>query len=159
LLVFVSHLSQKKDTYIYRVENGKLLRIIPTREPYKDKHSLNDIALSPDNQYLAASYKIDYYNHGDFFFPSFPKAFFGHIRIWNIENGRQIATLRGHWMGTNTITFSPDGKLLASTGKEDNQIRFWCMPPYSCFFWLMGIAGLAAFVYRQRAYLIGWINR
>jgi WD40 repeat protein len=94
------------------------------------------------------------------FFPSYPKAFFGRIRIWNVETGRLVATLRGHWIGTNTITFSPDGKLLASAGKEDNQILFWRVPPRNyIWLWLLSVGGLVALGYFIWFYLSGLANQ
>ena len=118
----------KGDAQIYRVQDGKLLQTIPTEYPDKDKQSFSDIALSSNSQYLAVSYNIT--RTSGFLFPGISKAFFGQIRIWNLEDKRQIATLRGHRKGTNTIAFSPNSKLLASTGK-DNKIRFWQMPPHN----------------------------
>ncbi|ELS03107.1 WD40 repeat-containing protein [Xenococcus sp. PCC 7305] len=124
-LVFQSYSGQTRDTHVYDVENGKLLRIIPTQNPYENKWYLSDIAISPDSKYLAASYKIS--RTSDFLF-SFPNVLFDRIRIWNIEDGGLVTSFIGHGKGTNTIAFSPDSKWLASAGKN-NTIRLWPMPP------------------------------
>jgi WD40 repeat protein len=118
----------------------------------------NNIAISSDNRYVAVSFTVLY---SDNFFgipPSYPLTSHGRIRIWNTENGRLVATLRGHKKGTDTIAFSPNGKLLASAGK-DNTIRFWRVPPRNyAWLWLLGTGGLVAFVYWKRAYLVNWIS-
>ena len=63
----------------------------------------------------------------------FPKGLFGKVRYWHIKSGLKIASHRVHWMDTNAIAFSPDGKWLASVsgGRKNNRVRFWRMPPYS----------------------------
>ena len=137
------YLVNTRNANIYSLEEKKILRkfIIEYRN---DRHFLGDTAISPDGQYLAASYLIDSY--GDFVFPSVPKAFFSRIRIWNIENERLIKTLVGHRKGINAIAFSPDGKWLASAGK-DSTIKFWRMPPRNYWIWLLAAGGLAVLVY------------
>ena len=47
------------------------------------------------------------------------------IRIWNIEQGKCIQTLNGgHKSSVVTLAFSPDGKYLASSGK-DRRLCIW----------------------------------
>jgi WD40 repeat protein len=45
------------------------------------------------------------------------------IRVWNVETGEQVGTLKGHSGAVGTVLYSPDGKTLASGG--DNTIRLW----------------------------------
>ena len=45
------------------------------------------------------------------------------IRIWDVETGRNIATFTGHTAAVRSVTFSPDGAILASGG--DSTIRIW----------------------------------
>ncbi len=47
-----------------------------------------------------------------------------HIVVWDAETGRRIRTLRGHVDDVELLAGSPDGKLLASSGK-DQTIRIW----------------------------------
>ncbi len=113
----------------------KLLRVISHRDPYKDKELPSDIAISPDGNYLAVSYGVIEGNDSIMIGPSFdfPKGLFGKGRYWHIKSGLKIASHRVHWMDTNAIAFSPDGKWLASVsgGRKNNRVRFWRMPPYS----------------------------
>jgi WD40 repeat protein len=49
------------------------------------------------------------------------------IEVWNIEQEKRIATLKGHTASVGHLAFSPNGKLLASAGGEieDRTIRLW----------------------------------
>ena len=84
--------------------------------------------------------------------------FYGRIRVWRIEDGKQLATFRGHKRRTTSIVFSPDSRFLASTG-WDGKVRFWKMPPrnYS-WLWLFCAAELAAIVYWQERSNNGLVN-
>jgi WD40 repeat protein len=48
----------------------------------------------------------------------------GRIRLWRTFTGKEIARYRGHTEWVNSIAFSPDSKLLVSTG-GDKTIRLW----------------------------------
>lgn len=52
------------------------------------------------------------------------------VRIWNVNTGKTISTLKGHkrgiaGYGIAAIAFSPDDKTLASIGWHDHTLRFW----------------------------------
>ncbi len=49
---------------------------------------------------------------------------FGELKIWNVESGSVVQTLRGHQDSLYAAAQSPDGKLLA-TGGYDQQIKLW----------------------------------
>ena len=45
------------------------------------------------------------------------------IRVWDVEKGEQVGTLKGHSGAVGTVLYSPDGKTLASCG--DTTVRLW----------------------------------
>jgi WD40 repeat protein len=46
------------------------------------------------------------------------------IKLWNVETGQEIRTLKGHDNSVSSVNFSPDGKTLVS-GSADNTIKLW----------------------------------
>ncbi len=48
------------------------------------------------------------------------------IKLWNVETGDALPSLKGHTNWINSIDFSPDGHILAS-GSTDKSIRLWDM--------------------------------
>lgn len=40
------------------------------------------------------------------------------IRLWDVESGELLATLKGPVRGASDVTFSPDGKFLAAVGRD-----------------------------------------
>ncbi len=69
--------------------------------------------ISPDNTiYLQSKHLLD-----DWFCEA-------QIQLWDINSGNMLLTLYGHTESINTLTFSPDGKTLAS-GSEDGTVLLW----------------------------------
>ena len=48
------------------------------------------------------------------------------IRIWDVESGKELQTLRGHGGNVNSIVFSPDGKKIV-TASSDCTARIWTL--------------------------------
>ena len=78
-----------------------------TFEIGKDRYVYAEaLAFSPDGKLLASAC-VDYT-----------------IILWNLEDRREVDTLRGHDGGVTSVAFSPDGKRLAS-GSRDRTVLLW----------------------------------
>jgi len=69
-----------------------------------------------------------------------PGAPFNTIKLWNISTMACVATLEGHTNSVQSVTFSPDGKLLAS-GSDDHKIKLWDISTMDCIKTLEGHTG------------------
>ncbi len=78
-------------------------------------------ALSPDGRYLATGGSVGHFQGGE----QDPR-----ILLWELATGQAVATLIGHEESTNGMSFSPDGRLLASgsgtwESGNDATLRVW----------------------------------
>lgn len=64
------------------------------------------VALSPDAKTLASAGKD------------------GTVRLWDFDEGRQLAVLAGHEGEVNAVRFTPDGRTIV-TASDDETVRLW----------------------------------
>ncbi len=82
-----------------------------------DAGNLNEIGLLGDKQY----YEIAFSPDGRLVASSGVDC---NINLWDINEQKQIGTLRGHTNTLSDIVFNPNGQILASGG-WDNTVRLW----------------------------------
>lgn len=90
--------NQEPTTIIFEVETGNVLRSLET------SGNTNVITFSPDNRYIATATSA--------------------IALWNFQTGKIDKLLKGHQRLVKSITFSNDGRFLAS-GSSDKTARIW----------------------------------
>ena len=52
------------------------------------------------------------------------------VRLWDVGMGRHLRTLTGHTSGVLSVSFSPDGQIIA-TGSTDGTVLLWDLMPSS----------------------------
>src|SRR5262249_14559586 len=79
------------------------------------KEVISHMSLSPDGRTLALiTHRAS----------RFGPVYEGGIRIWNLDTGKELHSLRGkdwYW----GITFSPDGRMVAAGGSSQNTVHVW----------------------------------
>lgn len=81
--------------------------------------SSTSIAFSPNGRMLIASL----YN--------------GVVEVRSVVGGQLLNTLNGHTQTASKLTFSPDGKILATGGSYDNTVRLWKVSDWSLLYTLV----------------------
>jgi WD40 repeat protein/serine/threonine protein kinase len=74
--------------------------------------SVASVAISPDGKRVASGGK------------GRPGSGPGVLQVWDTQSGQEIFTLKGHTAQVTTVTYSPDGKRLAS-GSGDKTVKVW----------------------------------
>ncbi|HSB08501.1 MAG TPA: hypothetical protein VLM38_03235 [Blastocatellia bacterium] len=67
---------------------------------------VRSVAISPDGRLVASGFLYE------------------GIKVWEVDSGVPLRSLRGHTASVNSIAFSPDSQLLAS-GSRDRTIKLW----------------------------------
>jgi WD40 repeat protein len=96
--------------WIWQTRNGKLLRAI--QDPYKNPISGTSISFSPGEKTLAIGVA-----HGK-------------TDLFDVGTGQLVHVIDSHKASTWCVTFSPDGRLLATTSR-DATVQFWDTSDYS----------------------------
>ena len=99
-----------------RLWNANTGELIKTLTGHKDV--VSSVAFSPDGNYIVSGDWSDW----DGYLSS--GTWSGEIRVWDAHTGEHLKTLTGHTGGVSSLTFSPDGKVLAS-GRTDGTILLW----------------------------------
>jgi WD40 repeat protein len=53
------------------------------------------------------------------------------LRVWDVNGGKCLHTLRGHTDEVLTVTITPDGRM-ALSGSDDNTVRVWDLASGRC---------------------------
>lgn len=90
---------------LWEVDTGREVLSVQGHGPSGPLTSLSDVAISPDGQLLATS--------------SYDRT----VKLWEVATGRQVRTLYGHGREISSVSFSPDGSVIASGAR--GELKLW----------------------------------
>ncbi len=104
--------SYDKTIKLWNIKTGQEIRTLKGHTS-----DVNSVSFSPNGKILAS-------DSGGFVILDTGESKDNFIKLWNMETGREIRTLKGHKSWVNSVVFSPNGKMLAS-GSRDCTVKLW----------------------------------
>jgi WD40 repeat protein len=101
---------EDKTVKLWDVASGQMLRALTGHKDW-----VYSVAFSPDGRTLASG--AGYQNAPD-------RSHDNTIKLWDLASGRELRTLAGHSEPVTCVSFSPDGRTLAS-GSSDLTVKLW----------------------------------
>ncbi|WFD42737.1 RING-type E3 ubiquitin transferase [Malassezia psittaci] len=151
---YAASASADKSVRVYSAKDNNTYGLAHTLKGYKDEVTGVDVhptdllvgsasrdrswalhALSSGEQLMHVTAPVEDDDQGDFVYESF--AFHpdgqlaatgtaqGAIRIWDVKQGKQSAVFTGHNGPVHTLSFSPNGYLLAAASRNSNEVKIW----------------------------------
>jgi NACHT domain- and WD repeat-containing protein len=117
--------TEKGTVEVWDLKNGKCLRIL---EGYR--WSVSSIAITPDGR-RAVSGMSDFTGVSKETIVDCP------IKVWDLESGDCLFTLRGHTRMVSSLAITPDGQQIVS-GSADRTIKVWDLESGNCLRTLQG---------------------
>ncbi len=115
--------SEDNSIKLWDAETGTLLRTLNQSWWCRENNAaVLSVAFSPDGGFLASGSEDNV------------------IKFWDVKTGKVRKTLQGEDFWVKSITFSPDGRVVASEGE---QIKLWDMMTNKALFCLDGVRGVA----------------
>jgi eukaryotic-like serine/threonine-protein kinase len=97
--------------HIWSLETGELCHTFYPQNMLDIDDRVLSVKFSPDGRFLAA---------GSFF--NWDKYQYNTVTLWEVTTGKEVLVLKGHLRGTMGLCFSPDGKILATSGSQNHEM-------------------------------------
>ena len=111
-----SHLSAEEQAVAQETPDIHPLSLETPENPNGNTNVISDLEFSPDSKMLAVAYGRDQ--------ALLQKSDPGLAIVWDVASGKRLATLNKYKDGVSSISFSSNGKLLA-TGSYDGTVQIW----------------------------------
>lgn len=106
---------------IWDLANGKLIHQVKVGDQLGD--GVLHLAFSPTGKVLAVAETVFNAMKGQI--GQGLDVMEARIQFWDVGSGDKLREFPAHRYCVNSLTFSPDGRVLASTGSSDKNIRLW----------------------------------